>query len=58
MRRADAAMYEAKSGGRDMARYFSPETDQRVLARQLMETQLRQARWRSRASSACTTSPA
>ena len=43
MRRADAAMYEAKSGGRDMARYFSPETDQRVLARQLMETQLRQA---------------
>ena len=25
MRRADAAMYEAKSGGRDMARYFSPE---------------------------------
>lgn len=43
MRRADAAMYEAKSGGRDTARYFSPETDQRVLARQVMETQLRQA---------------
>ncbi|MDT7519291.1 EAL domain-containing protein [Rhodoferax sp. TBRC 17660] len=43
MRRADAAMYEAKSAGRDMARFFSPETDQRVLARQTMETQLRQA---------------
>ena len=44
MRRADAAMYEAKSGGRDMVCYFSPETDQRVLA-QLMETQLPR-RWR------------
>ena len=43
MRRADAAMYEAKSAGRDTARFFSPETDSRVLARQLMETQLRQA---------------
>ncbi len=43
MRRADAAMYEAKTAGRDMARFFSPETDQRVLARQTMEGQLRQA---------------
>ena len=43
MRRADAAMYEAKSAGRDTARYFSAETDQRVLARQAMETQLRHA---------------
>ncbi|WP_366481530.1 EAL domain-containing protein [Rhodoferax sp.] len=43
MRRADAAMYEAKSAGRDTARFFSPETDQRVLARQTMESQLRQA---------------
>jgi diguanylate cyclase (GGDEF)-like protein/PAS domain S-box-containing protein len=43
MRRADAAMYEAKSAGRDTARFFSPETDQRVLARQTMEGQLRQA---------------
>jgi len=43
MRRADAAMYEAKSAGRDMARFFSPETDYRVLARQTMEVQLRQA---------------
>lgn len=43
MRRADAAMYEAKSAGRDTARYFSFETDQRVTARQVMETQLRMA---------------
>ncbi len=43
MRRADAAMYEAKSAGRDTARYFSPETDQRVLARRAMEAQLRLA---------------
>ena len=43
MRRADAAMYEAKSAGRDMARHFSQETDQRVLARQIMEAQLRKA---------------
>lgn len=43
MRRADAAMYEAKSAGRDMARFFSTETDQRIQARQTMEAQLRQA---------------
>ena len=43
MRQADAAMYEAKAAGRDMARFFSTETDQRVLARQTMEGQLRQA---------------
>ncbi|MBS1208576.1 MAG: sensor-containing diguanylate cyclase/phosphodiesterase [Proteobacteria bacterium] len=43
MRRADAAMYEAKAAGRDMARFFSQETDHRVLARQTMEVQLRQA---------------
>jgi diguanylate cyclase (GGDEF)-like protein/PAS domain S-box-containing protein len=43
MRRADAAMYEAKSAGRDTARYFSVETDQRVSARQVMENQLRSA---------------
>ena len=43
MRRADAAMYDAKAAGRDTARFFSPETDQRVLARQHMEAQLRNA---------------
>ena len=43
MRRADAAMYEAKAAGRDMARYFSVETDQRIQARQAMEVQLRMA---------------
>jgi diguanylate cyclase (GGDEF)-like protein/PAS domain S-box-containing protein len=43
MRRADAAMYEAKAAGRDMARFFSSETDQRILARQTLESQLRQA---------------
>jgi len=43
MRRADAAMYEAKAAGRDKARFFSPETDQRVQARQHMQAQLSQA---------------
>jgi diguanylate cyclase (GGDEF)-like protein/PAS domain S-box-containing protein len=43
MRQADAAMYEAKAAGRDTARFFSNETDQRVLARQAMEGHLRQA---------------
>ncbi len=43
LRRADAAMYEAKSAGRDMARFFSTETDQRIQARQVLEAQLRQA---------------
>jgi diguanylate cyclase (GGDEF)-like protein len=43
MRRADAAMYEAKAAGRDLARFFSMETDQRIQARQAMEVQLRGA---------------
>ena len=43
MRRADAAMYEAKTTGRDMALFYSAETDQRALARQTMEQQLRRA---------------
>ena len=43
MRRADAAMYEAKTTGRDMALFYSAETDQRAVARQTMEQQLRRA---------------
>ncbi|UCU98097.1 EAL domain-containing protein [Acidovorax radicis] len=43
MRRADAAMYEAKTTGRDMALFYSVETDQRAVARQTMEQQLRRA---------------
>ena len=43
MRCADAAMYEAKAAGRDTARYFSVETDQRISARQALEAQLRTA---------------
>ncbi|MFN4120862.1 EAL domain-containing protein [Acidovorax sp.] len=43
MRRADAAMYEAKTTGRDMARFYSIETDQRALARQTVEQHLRRA---------------
>jgi diguanylate cyclase (GGDEF)-like protein/PAS domain S-box-containing protein len=43
MRLADAAMYEAKAAGRDTSRFFSLETNNRVLARQVMEAQLRQA---------------
>ncbi|MBP3981087.1 EAL domain-containing protein [Acidovorax sp. JG5] len=43
MRRADAAMYEAKTTGRDMARFYSMETDQRAVARQTMEQHLRRA---------------
>ncbi|CAN7294130.1 EAL domain-containing protein [Acidovorax sp. LjRoot129] len=43
MRRADAAMYEAKTTGRDMALFYSAETDQRALARQTLEQHLRRA---------------
>ena len=43
MRRADAAMYEAKTTGRDMARFYSEQTDQRALARQSLEQHLRRA---------------
>ena len=42
-RRADAAMYEAKTTGRDMAMFYSVETDQRAQARQSMEQHLRRA---------------
>jgi EAL domain-containing protein (putative c-di-GMP-specific phosphodiesterase class I) len=43
LRLADAAMYEAKSAGRDTSRFFSLETNNRVMARQAMEAQLRLA---------------
>ena len=43
MRRADAAMYEAKATGRDMACFYSVQTDQRALARQSLEQHLRRA---------------
>lgn len=43
MRRADAAMYESKTAGRDMARLYSLETDRRVQARQALEQSLRRA---------------
>ena len=43
MRRADAAMYEAKTTGRDMVLFYSLETDQRAMARQTLEQHLRRA---------------
>lgn len=43
MRRADAAMYEAKAAGRDKVCFYSMETDLRVQSRQNMEQQLRRA---------------
>lgn len=43
MRRADAAMYEAKSAGRDTARMFEVEIDVAVRERQTLEHHLRQA---------------
>jgi diguanylate cyclase (GGDEF)-like protein/PAS domain S-box-containing protein len=43
MRLADAAMYEAKAAGRNTSRFFSIETNNRVIARQAMEGQLRTA---------------
>jgi diguanylate cyclase (GGDEF)-like protein/PAS domain S-box-containing protein len=43
MRRADAAMYEAKSAGRDRARFYVPAIDDVVRQRQTMERCLRGA---------------
>jgi len=43
MRRADAAMYEAKSSGRDAARVFDPTIDWAIRERQTLEQQLRLA---------------
>jgi diguanylate cyclase (GGDEF)-like protein/PAS domain S-box-containing protein len=43
MRRADAAMYEAKTSGRDAARVFDVSIDQAIRERQCLEQQLRLA---------------
>ncbi|MDD0837000.1 EAL domain-containing protein [Curvibacter sp. HBC61] len=43
MRQADAAMYEAKSAGRDTARFFTPEIDLHTRERQVIEQYLRLA---------------
>lgn len=43
MRRADAAMYEAKAGGRDAARVFDSSIDQVIRERQELEQHLRLA---------------
>jgi len=43
MRRADAAMYEAKASGRDAARVFDPTIDWAIRERQTLEQQLRLA---------------
>jgi diguanylate cyclase (GGDEF)-like protein/PAS domain S-box-containing protein len=42
-RHADAAMYRSKQDGRHRYRYFSPEIEQRMLARHALERQLRDA---------------
>ena len=42
-RHADAAMYRAKQEGRHRYRYFSPEIEERMLARHALERQLRHA---------------
>ena len=46
MRRADAAMYEAKSSGRDHYRFFSSELDKLARERRTLEQLLRQAQER------------
>ena len=43
MRRADAAMYEAKAAGRDQVRFFSSELDQLARERRTIEQYLRVA---------------
>jgi predicted signal transduction protein with EAL and GGDEF domain len=43
MRRADAAMYEAKGAGRDMARFYVPEIEQVAQQRVAIEQHLRRA---------------
>ena len=43
MRHADAAMYQAKSGGRDHARMFTPQMEEQQLQQLHLETDLRHA---------------
>jgi diguanylate cyclase (GGDEF)-like protein/PAS domain S-box-containing protein len=43
MRRADAAMYQAKASGKDKAQFFSAEMTERAQKRLLIEAQLRRA---------------
>ena len=43
LRRADVALYEAKSGGRQTVRWFKPEMDEVVKRRRHLEVGLRQA---------------
>jgi diguanylate cyclase (GGDEF)-like protein/PAS domain S-box-containing protein len=43
MRHADVAMYQSKAGGRDTARFFTPEMNERAHRRQVIESHLRHA---------------
>ena len=43
MRHADVAMYQSKAGGRDMARFFTPEMNERAQTRLRIESSLRHA---------------
>jgi EAL domain-containing protein (putative c-di-GMP-specific phosphodiesterase class I) len=43
MRHADVAMYQSKAGGRDMARFFTPDMNERAQRRQQIESSLRHA---------------
>jgi diguanylate cyclase (GGDEF)-like protein/PAS domain S-box-containing protein len=43
MRHADVAMYQSKASGRDTARFFTPEMNERAQQRLLLESSLRHA---------------
>ncbi|MBB5711939.1 putative bifunctional diguanylate cyclase/phosphodiesterase [Sphingomonas xinjiangensis] len=43
LRKADIAMYRAKEGGRDAYRFFSPEMDESIASRRVIEDDLRAA---------------
>jgi diguanylate cyclase (GGDEF)-like protein/PAS domain S-box-containing protein len=47
MRNADAAMYQAKANGRNMAQFFTPDLNFRAQERMVLETSLRYALERS-----------